>query len=162
MQLRKRKSESTKSHDLAPKKSTNTGPENKRAKRNEKTEINLTENESQKAQEIKEPIKGPIEIVKEDSQLESDRAVKMSEINVSVKEVNKTELENEERSDFKIEQFLKDSEWNLFLKEEFEKDYFKKLNVVLEKGYKRDIVMPPKELVFNAFNSTKMSNVSHL
>lgn len=64
-----------------------------------------------------------------------------------------------ENTTFKVEDFLLDSEWKELLKEEFEKDYFKVINTALENGYSRNLVKPPKELVFNAFNLTSLKDV---
>lgn len=63
------------------------------------------------------------------------------------------------QSDFKIEDYLEDSEWKDLLKEEFDKDYFKDINRILDDGYKQDIVRPSKDLVFRALNLTKINQV---
>lgn len=60
---------------------------------------------------------------------------------------------------FKIEEYLTDPEWKDLLKDEFEKDYFKKINSILDDGYKKNIVRPSKDLVFRALNLTKISQV---
>ena len=58
-----------------------------------------------------------------------------------------------------IEDYLRESEWKNALKEEFNKKYFMDINKVIKEGYQKNIVRPPKELVFNAFNSCKLSNI---
>lgn len=58
-----------------------------------------------------------------------------------------------------IQDFLFDKEWKSLLAEEFEKDYFKVIDDKIRPGYKKDIVRPPKELVFNALNSTKLHDI---
>jgi len=60
---------------------------------------------------------------------------------------------------WQIQDFLFDKDWKDLLKEEFEKEYFLKINEHIKPGYKKDVVRPPKELVFNALNSTKLSNI---
>lgn len=64
-----------------------------------------------------------------------------------------------EISSFRIQDYLTDTEWKELLKDEFEKDYFKKINTILALAYKKSIAMPPKELVFNAFNSLPLKKV---
>jgi uracil-DNA glycosylase len=44
------------------------------------------------------------------------------------------------------------NDWSDFLKEEFEKDYFKKLSEKLKEEYAHKVIYPPKELVFSAFS----------
>jgi len=68
-------------------------------------------------------------------------------------------VEDETTSDFHIESYLYSEEWKETLKEEFQKDYFKKINAILKDGYKKNHVRPPKELVFNAFNSTSLDEI---
>ena len=58
-----------------------------------------------------------------------------------------------------IEDFLYENEWKELLRDEFEKDYFKEINESIKPGYKIDNVRPPKELVFNALNSTKLKDI---
>ena len=58
-----------------------------------------------------------------------------------------------------ISDFLYDKEWKSLLEDEFNKDYFKTIHETIKPGYKKDIVRPPKELVFNALNSTKIKDV---
>lgn len=62
-------------------------------------------------------------------------------------------------TDFKIEEYLTEPEWKELLKDEFEKDYFKKINSILNEGYINDLVRPSKDLVFQALNLTKISQV---
>lgn len=80
--------------------------------------------------------------------------------NKKVKNLKNDAKENQiGNNDWKIEDFLLDDEWKLLLKDEFEKSYFIELNKFLKPNFKKNIVRPPKELVFNAFNSTKPSQV---
>jgi hypothetical protein len=58
-----------------------------------------------------------------------------------------------------IEDFLLDEQWKKWLNDEFEKPYFKEINRIIREGYKKNILRPPKELVFNALNSTKLDKV---
>ena len=64
-----------------------------------------------------------------------------------------------ESDDWLIEDFLYDPQWKQLLKDEFEKKYFLEINQKIKDGYKKDINRPPKELVFNALNSTKLDQV---
>lgn len=64
-----------------------------------------------------------------------------------------------QQGSFRIEHFLVDQDWKELLKNEFDKDYFKKLNETLERDYTEGDVKPPKELVFNAFNLTPLNKV---
>ena len=41
--------------------------------------------------------------------------------------------------------------WDNYLKSEFKKDYFKRLESFVDKEYEEAIVYPPKDLIFNAF-----------
>src|ERR1043166_1288835 len=43
------------------------------------------------------------------------------------------------------------TEWNELLKEEFTKEYFKKLSESVNDAYRNDLTFPPANLVFNAF-----------
>jgi hypothetical protein len=52
-----------------------------------------------------------------------------------------------------------EGEWKEALLDEFKKKYFIDINNKIRDGYKRDINRPPKELIFNAFNSTQLSDV---
>lgn len=49
--------------------------------------------------------------------------------------------------------------WNKILVNEFNKEYFKKLNLFLENEYKQNTVFPKKEDVFNAFKYTDYNDV---
>lgn len=49
--------------------------------------------------------------------------------------------------------------WQEKLKEEFQKDYFKELMLQVENEYVENICFPPKELIFNAFNSCSFEDV---
>jgi hypothetical protein len=64
-----------------------------------------------------------------------------------------------QKDDWLIEDYLYDKEWKNLLKDEFEKGYFIEINKQIKDGYKKDINRPPKELVFNALNSTKITDV---
>jgi hypothetical protein len=66
---------------------------------------------------------------------------------------------NVNKKDWKIENFLLDSEWKSFLDDEFQKEYFVEMNKFLEKGYNKKIFLPNETLVFNAFNSTNINQV---
>ena len=68
---------------------------------------------------------------------------------------SKVELSN----GFRIQDYLIDSTWKRLLQSEFQKSYFLEINEFLEKEYQKGIVRPPKELIFNAFNSTKIDEV---
>lgn len=46
------------------------------------------------------------------------------------------------------------NDWKLILKNEFEKPYFKQLNLFLKKAYQSEIIYPPKELIFRALELT--------
>ena len=61
-----------------------------------------------------------------------------------------------------IEDFLLDKEWKSLLTEEFSKKYFLEINKSIKEGYKKGINRPPKELVFNALNSTKLNKVTEI
>jgi len=58
-----------------------------------------------------------------------------------------------------IQDYLYDKEWKTLLEDEFNKEYFKLINEAIRPGYDKDIVRPPKELVFNALNSTKLKDI---
>lgn len=49
--------------------------------------------------------------------------------------------------------------WQEKLKDEFQKDYFKELVLQVENEYESTICFPPKELIFNAFNSCSFEDV---
>ena len=49
--------------------------------------------------------------------------------------------------------------WDLYLKEEYKKDYFKKILENINKEYKNGICYPPKNEIFNAFRLTPYENV---
>lgn len=49
--------------------------------------------------------------------------------------------------------------WGKFLKNEFEKDYFKKLSEFIEIERKKQIIFPPLELTFAALNTTSHEKV---
>jgi len=70
-----------------------------------------------------------------------------------------TTLTSVDKSDWKIENFLLDSEWKKLLDDEFQKDYFVQMNKFLEKGFQSKKFLPAETLVFNAFNSTKFDQV---
>ena len=65
------------------------------------------------------------------------------------------------KKDWKIENFLLDSEWKSLLDDEFQKEYFVEMNKFLEKGFCKKIFFPNETLVFNAFNSTNINKVSY-
>jgi uracil-DNA glycosylase len=49
--------------------------------------------------------------------------------------------------------------WQEKLKEEFQKGYFKELMFQVENEYEENICFPPKELIFNAFNSCSFEDI---
>ncbi|WP_339886700.1 uracil-DNA glycosylase [uncultured Flavobacterium sp.] len=49
--------------------------------------------------------------------------------------------------------------WQEKLNEELQKDYFKELILQVENEYEENICFPPKELIFNAFNSCSFEDV---
>ena len=51
------------------------------------------------------------------------------------------------------------SDWNEILKDEFEQEYFKKLNNFLDEEYASATVYPPKDEIFSAYNVTPYSKV---
>ena len=62
--------------------------------------------------------------------------------------------------EWSIRSYLHDDEWKTLLDAEFNKPYFATVDKVVAQGYKKNNVRPPKELVFNAFNSTSLKKVS--
>jgi uracil-DNA glycosylase len=50
-------------------------------------------------------------------------------------------------------------EWQSILKEEIKKSYFQDLIQSVEEAYQNNICFPPKELIFNAFNSCSFENI---
>lgn len=51
------------------------------------------------------------------------------------------------------------NDWDLALKEEFEKDYFKKIEEFIDDEYKSKTIYPPYDEIYNAFKFTPLSNV---
>ena len=49
--------------------------------------------------------------------------------------------------------------WKHFLSDEFNQDYFKKLNSAISSEYKNEKIFPYPNLTFNAFNTTPLDNV---
>jgi uracil-DNA glycosylase len=49
--------------------------------------------------------------------------------------------------------------WDIYLKEEFNKDYFKEILKQVEKEYKEKTCYPPKNEIFNAFRYTTYENL---
>ena len=49
--------------------------------------------------------------------------------------------------------------WQNLLLAEFEKDYFIKLNSLVQTAYLNSVVYPPKNLIFNAFNLVNLSDI---
>ncbi len=62
-------------------------------------------------------------------------------------------------SSFQLQDFITNPKWKQVLSGEFENKYFSEINSFLEREYKKGIVRPPKELVFNALNSTSIDQV---
>jgi hypothetical protein len=75
------------------------------------------------------------------------------------KVITKKPSKNEDKS-FNLIDYLNENEWLDLLKEEFEKDYFKQINKFLNTQYKNKNIKPDLELIFNSFNSTKLSQVN--
>ena len=53
------------------------------------------------------------------------------------------------------------NDWGLILKDEFEKDYFKKIESFLDRAYKENVVFPPRDEIYkalelSAFKDTKV------
>lgn len=51
------------------------------------------------------------------------------------------------------------NEWTPFLKEEFEKEYFKKLTKIIQDEYAKKTIFPPMEELYSAFENTDYSKV---
>ncbi len=49
--------------------------------------------------------------------------------------------------------------WQQQLQSEFEKDYFIKLNNLVETAYANSVIYPPKNLIFNAFNLLNFNDI---
>ena len=49
--------------------------------------------------------------------------------------------------------------WQTLMKDEFQKDYFQKLQTFVAEAYKNTTCFPPKDLIFNAFNHCLPSDV---
>ncbi len=49
--------------------------------------------------------------------------------------------------------------WDIYLKDEYNKEYFKEIIRFVEKEYKEKVVYPPKSEIFNAFRYTKYENL---
>ena len=69
-------------------------------------------------------------------------------------------VEKKTSDEWKIEDYLYDKEWQRLLVDEFNKKYFIEINKNIRDGYMKGINRPPKELVFNALNSTKIDKVN--
>ena len=52
-----------------------------------------------------------------------------------------------------------DKSWHNVLKKEFSKDYFKKLISIIINEYNNKDIFPPYNLIFNAFNLTKLKKI---
>jgi hypothetical protein len=77
-----------------------------------------------------------------------------------VESANKEEIvQKPNDGEWEIQEFLHDTKWKKLLSEEFSKKYFIEINRIIREGYKKNIVRPPKELVFNALNSTSIDNI---
>ncbi len=55
--------------------------------------------------------------------------------------------------------FMIGNDWDLALKEEFEKEYFQKIMEFIDEEYNTKTVYPPYDEIFNAFKLTPLSNV---
>ncbi len=51
------------------------------------------------------------------------------------------------------------NDWDIYLKEEYNKDYFKKLIDFVNKEYKEKVIYPPKNEIFNALRHTPYKDV---
>ena len=51
------------------------------------------------------------------------------------------------------------NDWDLVLKEEFEKDYFLKIMEFIDSEYSQKTIYPPYDDIFNAFKLTELKNV---
>lgn len=51
------------------------------------------------------------------------------------------------------------NDWDLALKDEFEKDYFLKIREFINEEYRTKTIYPPYDEIFNAFKLTPLSNV---
>lgn len=51
------------------------------------------------------------------------------------------------------------NDWDLHLKDEFEKEYFLKIKEFIDKEYASKTIFPPYDEIFNAFRLTPLSNV---
>ena len=63
---------------------------------------------------------------------------------------------------FSLSSLLKDSGWSSALESEMEKDYFKSLEALLDKGYcpkASSQTFPSQDLIFSAFNLTPLKQV---
>jgi len=49
--------------------------------------------------------------------------------------------------------------WEIFFKQEEEKDYYKNLMNKVDKAYENSVVFPPKDKIFNAFTLTPLENL---
>lgn len=58
-----------------------------------------------------------------------------------------------------IQNYLTETSWKTLLKEEFEKEYMLKLIENLELAYEHEVVYPPREHIFDAFNLTPFEKV---
>ena len=51
------------------------------------------------------------------------------------------------------------NDWDIYLKDEYNKDYFKKLINFVNKEYKEKVIYPPKNEIFNALRHTSYKDV---
>ena len=100
-------------------------------------------------------------IIKKESKI-----VKKTKKQTIIKKVEQAvikQFENKSNLDLKtifdLTSFLTSNKWKELLKDEFEKDYFKKISETLNVAYCNVKIYPPKELIFNAFNLTDLENV---
>lgn len=133
---------------------------------NEVSNIKKTKNEVKKSNKRKstkasETVKGKqIESPKVDSKSTEKSVKPLNQIQNNFKQ-QKLSFFKVPKDDGKweIKDFLIDKEWKELLTDEFEQEYFETISEKIKQGYKKDIVRPPKELVFNALNSTKLSDI---
>lgn len=90
----------------------------------------------------------------------NDKQTNKIDLTPEKKKTKNISIKQEDKISFNLLDSLNEQEWLDFLKEEFEKDYFKEINKFLNTQYKNKNIKPSKELIFNAFNSTKLSQVT--
>ena len=54
---------------------------------------------------------------------------------------------------------MKQNDWTPWLKEEWQKPYFKELSAFIHQEYEQQEIFPPKKLVFSAFEETPLADI---